>query len=254
VDDLHGWACGDDGLVYRTVDGGASWDTAVLPSRVGDVCFIDQETGWACTSGTSVYKSTDGGANWVFQVNHSAPYSSFNAISFVDSRNGWVVGGVQVGGNSYGTTDSGFSWKEIQGAREHYLQSLCFVDTRHGWAVGHDGTILAAAAITAAVPGSDGGLQADLSERLSLTASPNPFNPTTSIAYDLPAEADVTLRIYDVSGRLVRTLVDARQPAGPHSIMWDGRTDAGRPLASGVYLSELRAGEDARRGKLALLK
>jgi flagellar hook assembly protein FlgD len=70
---------------------------------------------------------------------------------------------------------------------------------------------------------------------------PNPFNPSTDILFSLPRDADVDLRIYDVAGRLVKTLVAARRPAGAHRERWDGRDDAGRGAASGVYFVRLRA-------------
>ena len=70
---------------------------------------------------------------------------------------------------------------------------------------------------------------------------PNPFNPMTVIHYDLPGSAPVGLRVYDVSGRLVRTLLDsAVQHAGHHTMPWDGRDDRGRGVASGVYFYSLR--------------
>jgi flagellar hook assembly protein FlgD len=64
----------------------------------------------------------------------------------------------------------------------------------------------------------------------------------------------VTLRIYDVAGRVVRTLVDGPQTAGSRAAVWDGRSDAGLTLASGVYLAEVKAGEEVKRGRLVLLK
>lgn len=70
-------------------------------------------------------------------------------------------------------------------------------------------------------------------------AVPNPFNPATEIRFALPAEAAVSLRIYDVAGRLVRTLVGGRLPAGEHAASWDGRDEGGRGSASGTYLARL---------------
>jgi hypothetical protein len=71
---------------------------------------------------------------------------------------------------------------------------------------------------------------------------PNPFNPSTAIDFELPAEGRVTLRIYAADGRLVRTLLaNAARTAGPHTVFWDGRRDGGRPAVSGVYLVQLEA-------------
>ena len=72
-----------------------------------------------------------------------------------------------------------------------------------------------------------------------LGAVPNPFNPATEIRFALPAEAAVSLRVYDVAGRLVRSLVGDRLPAGEHAAYWDGRDDGGRSAASGAYLARL---------------
>jgi hypothetical protein len=70
---------------------------------------------------------------------------------------------------------------------------------------------------------------------------PNPFRPSTSISYELGAAGPVSLRIYDVSGRLIRTLVDDEQGAATHSVNWNGTDDAGRTVASGVYFYQLEA-------------
>jgi len=84
---------------------------------------------------------------------------------------------------------------------------------------------------------------------------PNPFNPATVIRYDLPVAAEVGLRIYDVSGRLVRVLLDDTvQEPGRRSVAWDGRDNGGKHVASGVYFYELEANGEERRRKMILLK
>jgi hypothetical protein len=84
---------------------------------------------------------------------------------------------------------------------------------------------------------------------------PNPFNPVTTIDYEVPGGAErVTLRVYDVSGRLVRTLVDGRQPEGVATATWDGRNDGGGRVASGVYFYRLEAGDTRATRRMVLLK
>jgi hypothetical protein len=84
---------------------------------------------------------------------------------------------------------------------------------------------------------------------------PNPFNPTTTIRFDLPRPAAVSLSVYDVVGRTVRTLIaGANHRQGPHSIVWDGRDDRGVAVASGVYFYELRAGREVLARKMVLSK
>jgi hypothetical protein len=84
---------------------------------------------------------------------------------------------------------------------------------------------------------------------------PNPFNPVTTIEFDLAQTSHVSLRIYDVAGRLVRTLLDAPVQAGfGHRVLWNGLDDAGRPVASSVYLYRLEAGGFRQTRKLIVLK
>jgi hypothetical protein len=84
---------------------------------------------------------------------------------------------------------------------------------------------------------------------------PNPFNPITKIAFAIPADAErVTLRIYDVAGRTVSTLVDKPLAAGSHVVVWDGTNRDGRRVASGVYFAHLDTGSSSAVRKMTLLK
>ena len=89
-------------------------------------------------------------------------------------------------------------------------------------------------------------------------ARPNPFNPVTTIDFSLATDGRATIRVFDASGRVVRTLIDSPVDAGPHTVVWDGTTDAGRRAASGVYFLKMEAAGqmDAFRAnkKLVLLK
>jgi len=84
--------------------------------------------------------------------------------------------------------------------------------------------------------------------------SPNPFNPTTTIAFTLPVQETVALSVYDASGRLVRDLVNGTRNAGDHSITWDGRDNAGTTVGSGVYFYRLTAGKYSESKKMVMLK
>jgi flagellar hook assembly protein FlgD len=84
---------------------------------------------------------------------------------------------------------------------------------------------------------------------------PNPFNPVTSIRYDVPAGGGrVHLAIYDVSGRRVAVLVDRHEQAGKHEVLWKGLDSAGRRAASGVYFCRLEAPGYRRTVKLVVLR
>jgi flagellar hook assembly protein FlgD len=89
-----------------------------------------------------------------------------------------------------------------------------------------------------------------------LGSRPNPANPSARITFTLASTGQVRLRIYDVGGRLVRTLADERLEAAPepYEILWDGRNDTGIPMASGVFLYQLDAPGYSSAKKLVLLK
>jgi hypothetical protein len=87
-----------------------------------------------------------------------------------------------------------------------------------------------------------------------LTVAPNPFNPRTDVRFALPHAGDVSLAIYDVGGRRVRTLLSQGLPAGMHSASWDGCDEAGRRAASGVYVVRLVTPGGGSERKLVLLK
>jgi len=83
---------------------------------------------------------------------------------------------------------------------------------------------------------------------------PNPFNPTTTIRFDIATRSDVALEVYDVKGALVRTLVDESRAAGSYRLEWDGRNDQLQPVSSGVYFYKLTAGGFTDVRKMTLLK
>ena len=84
---------------------------------------------------------------------------------------------------------------------------------------------------------------------------PNPFNPSTTIRYDLPEPVNVDITVYDVTGRRVRRLLDGEyMEAGSHSVVWDGRNDAGGTVDTGVYFCRLRAGAFSQTRKMVLMK
>jgi hypothetical protein len=83
---------------------------------------------------------------------------------------------------------------------------------------------------------------------------PNPFNPSTTIAFTLREAAEIRLEVFDASGRHVRTLAAGTREATRHEVQWNGRDDAGTEVASGVYFYRLTAGELTLTHKMVLLK
>ena len=89
---------------------------------------------------------------------------------------------------------------------------------------------------------------------VSISASPNPFNPSTMIQYELPFAGHVTISIYNVRGRHVATIVDEEKSAGWHTAQWRGRDQSGGIVASGMYFAGIEYNKAARAIKLVLLK
>ncbi len=83
---------------------------------------------------------------------------------------------------------------------------------------------------------------------------PNPFNPSTTLRYELPEDGLVNVTIYDMMGRQVSTLVSSHQTAGYKSVIWDATNDYGKPVSAGIYLYQIQAGEFVQTKKMVLLK
>tara|TARA_Y100001970_G_scaffold288299_1_gene415194 strand:- start:782 stop:4894 length:4113 start_codon:yes stop_codon:yes gene_type:complete len=83
---------------------------------------------------------------------------------------------------------------------------------------------------------------------------PNPFNPVTTLRYDLPDRTHVNITVYDMLGRKVRTILNQQQDPGYKSLIWDATNDYGKPVSAGVYLYQIQAGEYINTKKMVLLK
>ena len=94
-----------------------------------------------------------------------------------------------------------------------------------------------------------------LPQALAITGvAPNPFNPRTTVFFDLPRASAISLQVYDLRGRHVATLHQGDLPAGRHSAVWEGKDRSGRPVATGIYFVRLQDGRDCRTAKAVLAK
>ncbi|MFH1680534.1 MAG: FG-GAP-like repeat-containing protein [Candidatus Eisenbacteria bacterium] len=100
---------------------------------------------------------------------------------------------------------------------------------------------------------AEGALPASARPRLHANA-PNPFNPSTTVRFDLPGEGPATLSVYDVSGRLVTTLFSERSAGGSHARVWNGRNERGMEVAAGIYLLRLQTPDETAVRKITLVK
>lgn len=104
-------------------------------------------------------------------------------------------------------------------------------------------------------PGAPTDVEPPALEAVSLGQNyPNPFNPTTRIPFTLGSSERVLVRVFDVRGAHVATIIDETVGAGQHSVEWSGRNDNGQPVASGMYLYTLTAGAQSFSKKMMMLK
>jgi len=113
-----------------------------------------------------------------------------------------------------------------------------------------DGTLTRSSAVEVIL----GARQMPLPTEFATNVYPNPFNPSTTISYDLPSEALVSIVIYDAVGQEVRRLVSKQTIAGRYKIQWDSRDNRGRSVGSGVYIAQVEAGSFSHSQKMLLLK
>ncbi len=83
---------------------------------------------------------------------------------------------------------------------------------------------------------------------------PNPFNPTTTIRYNMPTPGMVTLKVFDINGRLVNTLVNGQNPEGLHRITWDGTDVNGNQVSTGIYFYQIDTPHQHQTQKMVLIK
>ena len=83
---------------------------------------------------------------------------------------------------------------------------------------------------------------------------PNPFNPSTRINFTAPRKGHLSIKVYNIRGELVRTLVDGQVPAGAGHVVWDGRDHGGAGVASGIYLYQVKGFGENVTEKMALVK
>jgi len=260
IDTLNGWVVGgggsglDAGIVLRTRDGGKSWVMLRqgIGLELGAIAFTDTLHGWAAgydpQTNATIIHTKDGGLTWLPQLKES--YPPFD-IKFIDNQHGWAV---SFFGRIYHTTDAGDTWREQQSYTSRFLMAIDFVDANNGWSVGDFGAILHTS--TGGISNVKQSSQTpNLPKRFILYGNyPNPFNTRTKIRFEiLQSKAMVRLKIYDLQGHLIASLIDEERGKGLHEVSWNGKAN-GVEQASGLYFYRLEVSSIIQIGKAILLK
>jgi len=261
LDSLHGWMSGwiynIGTAVWRTNDGGVTWDVYVGIPGFQSISFVDTLHGWGLHGvggGTEIYRTVDGGKAWLYQFCICTSLDELNplAISFVDTLNGWAFGGVFYQGiiteGIYRTTNGGWTWNResigLTGDMD-YPNDAKMLDLYHGWAVCQGGSVLRYGLITDVVE-----KLRDLPRAFSLHQNyPNPFNPETNIEFEIAHRSHAIITIYDAAGKEVKQLVNAIYEPGVYRVRFSGSN-----LATGLYYYTLKTESFSETKQMLLLK
>jgi hypothetical protein len=189
-----------------------------------------------------ILKTTDGGISWNSQT--SGTGTLLNSVYFLDEDTGWVVGS---GGTILKTINGGATWETQSSGAQHSLSSIYFIDNNTGWTVGGGGTILKTN--DAITQNNEKGYVLNQMEYHLAQNYPNPFNPITIIKYQIPTQSFVTLKVYDVLGNEIETLISEEKPVGSYKCEFYANK-----FPSGVYFYRLQAGSFVETKKMVLLR
>lgn len=234
-----GWLCGgafggDMAYINKTTNGGINW--VEYPANVSiqatDICMLDANTGYLSASATKLRKTTDGGVTWdTLRIPFPIEEYDFRSIDFLDVNNGVTIDN---GGATLITTNGGESWIFKLGLSLSNYMIVKMVSPFPNplmFAVGGYSSVFKFGDRLTSVEGYTEWSNA-ISRNFSLEQNfPNPFNPETKIQFTIPKTGTVKLLIYDISGRLVKNLIDGvKLNSGKVT-----QTFTAADLSSGIY-------------------
>jgi photosystem II stability/assembly factor-like uncharacterized protein len=231
------------GNAYRTTNNGINWTSHQTTGINGFVyAFHFNTPSLGLASSISMIKSTDSGTTY-FPL--SAPGLG-NITAIEGSENDfWFVRGYEI----YRSTNAGNNWSLVN-TNANTQRDIDFPDNSTGcltgWVVGHAGTITK---MSAMLTGTETN-QNTVTENYSLKQNyPNPFNPVTNITYSLPKSGNVNIKIFDLSGREIQTLVNEFKNPGTYIISFDASD-----LASGLYFYKMTTANYSETKSMILMK
>lgn len=232
---------------YKSTNRGLDWFAynGMLIDATGMKIFTDS-IWYGCSSGGHFVKTTDGGQNW---YDNSFSNNPLWALSFVDTGTGYVAGVNGV----YKTTNAGLNWDLVYSNPNYSFRSVYAINKDTVYAVGFNTTTFNGILVKTTTGGSPIGIQPIsnyIPKEYYLEQNyPNPFNPSTNIKFDIRKTSFVMLHVYDVTGRLIHTLVNEELNAGSYQVDFDGTN-----LSSGIYYYKLLTVDFAVTKKMVLLK
>ena len=236
INNQTGWVVGTGNginnlpsIISKTTNGGIDWISQSIINVytwLYSVNFINNNTGWITGDGI-VLKTTNSGNNWMVKVTSSVYGYS---IKFFDENTGYIA----ASNGLFKSTNGGINWVFSSYNQTVLIMSSCFLNPNTGWIAGYNGVVLKT---------TNGGnvfvknISQEIPAAYSLKQNyPNPFNPRTAIRFQVKGSSNVSLKIFDITGKEVATLVNERLNAGTYSIDWNASN-----FPSGVYFYRIQA-------------
>lgn len=241
VDENLGFACGGyndiAGIVWRTTNGGLIWKAESLASEPFFSIYIRNPlhilaVGGDYEYGAQLTRSSNSGESWSYQSLQI--FGQAESIDFRTPREGWMA--LSYAAAWAVSQDSGKTWASLPVIDNLVIKSVAFSDSLHGWAFGNNGVILKYNPEPVGINFE----QAFIPTEFSLEQNyPNPFNPNTNISYIIGKPGFVTIKVYDIKGNEIKTLINQYHYPGRYNIKFEVNG-----LSSGSYFYRMKVRSD----------
>lgn len=227
----------------RTTNGGFNW-TVIPGESFTNIQFLDSLTGWKIN--LEIKKTIDGGLNWIPQQVPQMNDNYYRGISILNKDTIWVCGPIKIINSKWlgailKTTNGGINWgyQIVDTLGYDGFSFIKFIDKKHGWAFPYfNGGAVYDKEVHTTTGGSDTTYITGINNNISVTPGdyklyqnyPNPFNQSSIINYQLSIAGMIRIKIYDISGKEISTLINERKNAGKYSVSFNGNN-----LSSGIY-------------------
>ncbi len=289
TDAQNGWAAGRDGILIRTTNGGQTWGPQDSPASddLRGIHMLNSQSGWIVGSDGLIMFTSNGGADWETQLSvPGGEEDEFEAVFALDANNAWAAGGQ---GRVYYTSNGGQSWAPQSSGTGVALMDVHFTNLNHGWLCGSGGFLSSTTeagdtwetqtppavetfnsvyfvndTLGYLVTASGRIFRKSITEIIDSTPHqhdhsatsfelmnnyPNPFNPSTTIEFSLPAAGFTTLTVYDILGQQIAQPIHQAMSSGLHRVDFQATG-----LPSGAYFYQLASGGRVETRKMLLLK
>ncbi len=239
TDSSRGFIAGNSGLLLRTNNSGLNWQAINLGinTKLNKISFINPQKGILIGNSGIIYMTANGGNSWQSRVVQFS--NNFNDVYFLNNNTGYISGS---DGLILCTNDGGNTWKKQKTYCSLNLTSVTFLDSAHGIAVSEEGELILTSLGEKSNESYDNIITGKIENNTVISSYnleqnyPNPFNPVTEIKYYVPEDSRISIRVYDITGKLVTELVNDIKSKGSYNALFNAVN-----FASGIYYYQMIA-------------